>query len=210
MRDRRQSFARILATAELARAIVLLDREIAQTTGDLYGNDLLVNFERLGLMGMDAPYVLAKLCGNRIDPTVELVVAPSLIGLVVPPAAEGDIPAPDPKTLRLWAGIPPADMRPREWSQRRPRMTAFDLTMPAAAFRAVVAAFAEITFSPLQLFEERQAKHLDALCALFPREEAAMFVELAAAASIVAVMKKQASADGGQETWSAAGRRRLQ
>lgn len=186
-----QMRARVLATAHVARAIVMLEREVAQnTTGVIQADDLAFNFERLGMSGVDAVYVFARLGGNPIDPIVELAVSPCLTALAVPPAAEGDLPAPDAETLREWAGIPPAGMKPKGWSGPKPRKTAFDRSMPAPVFRAVVAAFAEITFAPPALIESRNARHLDLLRALMPADEAALFIELAAAASFAAVLKK--------------------
>ncbi len=196
-----QMRARVLATAHVARAIVMLEREIAQnTTGVLEADDLAANFERLGVRELDVPYIFARLGGNLIDPIVELVVSPCLTALAVPPAAEGDLPAPDAETLREWAGIPPAEMKPKGWSRSRPRKTAFDRSMPAPAFRAVVAAFAEITFAPPALIASRNARHLDLLRALMPADEAALFIELAAAASIAAVLKKVVGGQGPAST----------
>src|SRR4051794_9166052 len=69
-----QMRARVLATALVARAIVMLEREIAQnTTGVLEADDLAANFERLGVRELDVPYIFARLGGNPIDPIVELV-----------------------------------------------------------------------------------------------------------------------------------------
>lgn len=191
--------ARLLATAHLARAVALFAREIAQSKGDIYVDDILVNFEKLGLSDVDSVYVIARLAGNPIDPILELVVSPCLLGLVVPGADGSDLPAPDADTLREWAGIPPAWLKPKGWSRVRPSKTAFDRTMPAAAFQAVVAAFAAITFVPPPFLEVRKQRHLDALRALVPADEAATFIDLAAAASIAGVLQKVTGGRAGTE-----------
>lgn len=185
--------ARLLATAAVARAVAMVLREFSECTEDhVFVDDHHLNLLRLGLSDIDSAYVLATAAGNPVEKLVEEVVSPCFVGLRPCPRNTGDLPTPPAEILRLWAGCGLNSIKPSDRAQtferhgRRPPKSAFDRKMPAKAFQAIVAAFADIAFAPPTLIEERKKLHYSALRTVLAANEAKFFVAAAEARSVTA------------------------